>query len=116
MNYRTHIQVPTFLLVPAIDAMKGMLYCMGCTVAGVIFISSCRMDAGFLSFSTMSSEFFSSSCGIAGGFLCGMAAVMADGFLCGIADGLDDSLLFGFAAGLLSFWESSCSKLIPLRT
>ncbi len=73
------------------------------------------MAAGFLSSSVMSSEFFSSSYGIADGFLCGMAAGMVDGFSCGIADGLADGLTFGIAASLLSFWESSCSKLISLR-
>jgi hypothetical protein len=56
------------------------------------------MAAGFLSSSAMTSEFFSSSCGIADGFLCGMAAGMADGFLCKIADGLADGLSFGIAA------------------
>jgi hypothetical protein len=88
---------------------------MGCTVTVVVTISSCQMATGFLSSSAMSSEFFSSSCGIADGFLCGMAAGMADGFLCGTADGLADGLLFGIAAGILSSWESSCSKLISLR-
>jgi hypothetical protein len=92
-----------------------MLYCMGCAVTGVVFISSCQMVAGFFSSSAMSSEFFSSSCGIADGFLCGMAAGMADGFSCGIAGGLADGLLFGIAAGLLSSWECSCSKLISFR-
>jgi hypothetical protein len=60
------------------------------------------MAAGFLSSSVVSSEFFISSCGMADGFSCGMAAGLADGFLCGIADGLADGLLCGMAAGLFS--------------
>ncbi len=78
------------MLVPAIGGMKGMLYCMGCTVAGVVFVSFCQMAASFLSSSAMSSGFFSSFCGIADCFSCGMAAGMADGFLCGIDVGLVD--------------------------
>ncbi len=65
--------------------------------------------------SAMSSEFFISSCGMADGFSCGMAAGLAIGFLCENADGLDDGLLCGMAAGFLSSWESSCSKLCSLR-
>jgi hypothetical protein len=85
--------------MPAIGGMKGMLYCIGCTLAGVVFVSSCQIAAGFLLSSAMSSEFLSSSCGIADGFLCGMAAVMADGFSCGISDGLAYGLSFGISAG-----------------